>query len=342
MVANPPTILYSIFILSYPASKSLWETDNRFHYFDNFQKKAVLGLVNRKLKEERHHGDISLPVSSYRMEPPYSARYQELECHWHDEMELFKVEQGSVRVRCGSDYFEAHAGEMVFFNSGELHAAQSLDGQALNFAAVVFSPEMLCGDSSDIARRKYVSPVLEGKLYPQRVTRPGAEQDGQALAAFDRVMDLLAKRPPAYELRVRAQLLEIFAILTEQGQSVPQREKAPAQGIKTSIDYIRAHYRQQITIGQLAGMSHMSDGHFCRLFKKYTFKTPVQYINRVRLSAAMDLLLESDRKVLDIAFDTGFNSLSYFIGVFKQSMGCTPTEFRRQHGRPDTNWREAV
>ena len=102
------------------------------------------------------------------------------------------------------------------------------------------------------------------------------------------------------------------------------------------------HYRQQITIGQLAGMSHMSDGHFCRLFKKYTFKTPVQYINRVRLSAAMDLLLESDRKVLDIAFDTGFNSLSYFIGVFKQSMGCTPTEFRRQHGRPDTNWREAV
>lgn len=65
----------------------------------------------------------------------------------------------------------------------------------------------------------------------------------------------------------------------------------------------------------------MSSGHFCRLFKKYTFKTPVQYINGVRLSAATDLLLESDRKVLDVAFDTGFNSLSYFIGVFKQSMG---------------------
>ena len=73
----------------------------------------------------------------------------------------------------------------------------------------------------------------------------------------------------------------------------------------------------------------------CRLFKKYTFKTPVQDINGVRLSAATDLLLESDRKVLDVAFDTGFNSLSYFIGVFKQSMGCTPTEFRRRHGRQE-------
>ena len=64
-------------------------------------------------------------------------------------------------------------------------------------------------------------------------------------------------------------------------------------------------------------------------FKKYTFKTPVQYMNSVRLSAAMDLLTRTDRKVLDIALDTGFNSLSYFIGVFKQGLGCTPTQFRR-------------
>lgn len=300
-------------------------------------------MVDRELKEVRHHGDISLPVSCYRIGPTYSAHYEELECHWHDEMELFKVERGTVRVQCGSDYLEAHTGEMIFFNSGELHAAQPLNSQVLDYAAVVFSPEMLCGDQSDIVRRKYVAPVLEGKLHPRRVTKPDGEKGREVLAAFDRVMDLLAQRPPAYELRVRAQLLEIFASLTEEGeQAVPQREKAPAQGIKTAIDYIRSHYRQQITIGQLAELSHMSDGHFCRLFKKYTFKTPVQYINRVRLSAAMDLLLESDRKVLDIAFDTGFNSLSYFIGVFKQSMGCTPTEFRRQQGRLDANWREAV
>ena len=86
---------------------------------------------------------------------------------------------------------------------------------------------------------------------------------------------------------------------------------------------------------QLAEMSHLSTGHFCRLFKRYTFKTPVQYVNGVRLSAAADLLLESGRKELDIALETGFNSLSYFIGVFKQSMGCTPTEFRRRHGRQE-------
>ena len=103
--------------------------------------------------------------------------------------------------------------------------------------------------------------------------------------------------------------------------------------MKAAIEYIQEHYRQPITVSQLAQLSHMSDGHFCRLFKRYTFKTPVQYVNGVRLSAAADLLMESGRKELDIALETGFNSLSYFIGVFKQNMGCTPTEFRRQGGR---------
>lgn len=287
-------------------------------------------MADKHLKEDRHHGDISLPVSCYRIQPPY-ANYEQLECHWHDEMELFKIERGTVQIRCGSDYFEARAGEMVFFNSGELHAAQPLTGVEMDFSAVVFSPEFLCGDQSDIARLKYVAPVVEGRLRLRRVVRGDTEAGKGMLQAFDEVMELFLRRPPAFELRVRGRLLELFAGLAETGEySVPQ-EKRGSQSIKPAIDYIRRNYRRQITIDELAQVSHMSGGHFCRLFKRCTFKTPVQYINSVRLSAAMNLLLESDRKVLDIAFDTGFNSLSYFIGVFKQSLGCTPTEFRRDN-----------
>ena len=95
-------------------------------------------MVNKQLREERHHGDISLPVSGYRVQPPYSAHLGELECHWHSEMELFQVERGTMQVQCGSEYFEAKAGDLVFFNSGELHAAQPIHGSELDFAAVVF------------------------------------------------------------------------------------------------------------------------------------------------------------------------------------------------------------
>lgn len=286
-------------------------------------------MTDKKLKEERRHGGIGLPVSCYRIQPPY-ANFEQLECHWHDEMELFKVERGTVQIQCGTLSFQAQAGEMAFFNSGELHAAQPLGGAEMDYSALVFSPEFLCGDQEDIARLKYVAPVAEGRLQVRRVVNGETETGRRMLEAFDKAMELLTDRPFAYELRVRGKLLEIFAGFAETGKaSVISRERETARGIRPAIDYIRSNYQKQMTIEELASLSHMSSGHFCRLFKRCTFKTPVQYINSVRLSAAMDLLLESDRKVLDIAFDTGFNSLSYFIGVFKQGLGCTPTEFRR-------------
>ena len=291
-------------------------------------------MTNRELKEARHHGDLGLPVSCYRIGPPW-AHFERLDCHWHEEMELFRVERGRVQVQCGDSFFEAQAGELVFFNSGELHAARPLDGGEMDYSAVVFSPELLCAGESDIARLKYVAPVAGGKLQVRRVVRGDSGTGQRMLEDFSEAMELLTERPPAFELRVRGRLLDLFAGLAESGRyTAPSREKPPSQGIKAAIDHIRRHYSRQLTVGELAEVGHMSGGHFCRLFKRYTFQTPVQYINSVRLSAAMDLLLESDRKVLDIALETGFNSLSYFTDVFKQSLGCTPTEFRRDHKSP--------
>lgn len=288
----------------------------------------------RDLKEARHHGDLGLPVGCYVVGPPYAAPYPQLECHWHEEMELFRPERGPVRVQCGSQCFQAQAGELVFFNAGELHAAQPLEGGPMEFTAVVFSPKMLWGDENDIVRRKYVAPVLEGNLRLRRVTGRGSPQGERILQAFAQTAGLLQNRPGAYELRVRACLLEIFASLAEQGErAAPPREQAPAQGMKAALDHIQGNFQRHITVEELAALSHMSVGHFCRLFKKYTLKTPVQFINAVRLSAAADLLQNSQRKELDIALETGFNSLNYFIEVFKQGMGCTPMEYRRRMAR---------
>lgn len=284
-------------------------------------------MKDRALKEQRKHGEPGLPVSCYRIRPPYYNMAQ-LECHWHDEMELFEISRGTARIQCGSSHFTAREGDLVLFNSGELHAAQPLDQAEMEFQAVVFGPEMLCGDESDVSRARYVTPLLDGRLQVPRVIR--RETGKEPLEKFGEVLELLERREPAYELRVRARLLDIFACFAAAGELRGEAgEAASCQAVKSAIDYIHGHYQRQITITELAQLCHMSGGHFCRMFKKYTLKTPVQYINSVRLSSAMELLSHTDRKVLDIAMDTGFNSLSYFIGVFKDSFGCTPTQFRK-------------
>ncbi len=290
-------------------------------------------MVDKHLKETRRHGGPDFPAGCYRMRPPYAGGLEQLECHWHEEMELFRVRDGRARVQCGESFMEAGPGNLVFFNSGELHAAQALDETPLEYDAVVFSPEMLCG-SGELARRAYVIPVREGRLKPQRIVRGENDRENALLTTFDQTVELLTRQPSAYELRVQSRLLEIFAGLTEGGELLSARkEKEPSQGIKAAIEHIRKNYSQPITLAELAELSHLSEGHFCRLFKRVTLKTPIRYINALRLAAARELLLETDRKELDIALETGFNSLSYFIDSFKQSTGRTPAEYRREARR---------
>jgi AraC-like DNA-binding protein len=74
----------------------------------------------------------------------------------------------------------------------------------------------------------------------------------------------------------------------------------------------------------------MSEGHFCRIFKSITFKTPVDYLNYYRTTKAQDMLLNSNKKVLEVSMDVGFNNLSYFINIFKKNTGYTPSLFRKK------------
>lgn len=92
------------------------------------------------MREARRHGDALMPVMNYCIRR--EDRFHALDCHWHSEMELFRVMQGTLTVQCGTDLFEAHAGDIVFFNSGELHAAVPVEaGEELYFEAIVFSPD---------------------------------------------------------------------------------------------------------------------------------------------------------------------------------------------------------
>lgn len=291
---------------------------------------SILTNEFKNMKESRRHGDELLPITQYciRQEDGFSA----LDCHWHSEMELFRVMQGVVTIQCGSSLFEAHAGDIAFFNSGELHAAVPADSSRdLFFRAIVFSPDFLCSTTNDILRVKYITPVTNGELQLPRVIRQGTELHDIISPYFDSVFTLLENRPALFEFTVKSNMLLIFSTLVGSGESASTspRHGAAAASVKKAIQYIQDNYRSPLTIDRLAEIAGMSDGHFCRVFKQYTLKTPVQFINGVRLAHAADQLANTNKRVLDIAMDCGFNSVSYFIEVFRESFGITPSKYRK-------------
>lgn len=94
-------------------------------------------------------------------------------------------------------------------------------------------------------------------------------------------------------------------------------------------DYIEAHLYEDITLADLAKVSLFSPWYSYRLFKSYTNYTPVDYIRRLRLSKSAMLLRDEKRKIIDIAYDMGFQSIEGYQRAFFKEFGCNPSEYSK-------------
>jgi AraC family transcriptional regulator len=95
-------------------------------------------------------------------------------------------------------------------------------------------------------------------------------------------------------------------------------------------DFIEACVERDFTVNELASVACMSPAHFSRCFKAATGMAPHEYVSRHRLDLAKQLLLTSDRLLVDIAYATGFSSQANFNRAFRKAVGTTPGAYRAQ------------
>ena len=99
--------------------------------------------------------------------------------------------------------------------------------------------------------------------------------------------------------------------------------------IRRSVTYLNARYAENVSVEDLAAISHYSVAQFRKLFVRLMHMSPSQYVTQVRVNAAKTLLKTTDRLIADIAAETGFCDHSHFIKTFRAATGQTPNEFRR-------------
>ncbi len=94
------------------------------------------------------------------------------------------------------------------------------------------------------------------------------------------------------------------------------------------IEYIHAHMHSKITIGKMAEVACMSSSHFSHVFKAETGKTPLDYLNEVRMRRVKKLLIAGDRSITEIALECGFGSPAYLTASFYKRFKITPSNFK--------------
>lgn len=127
----------------------------------------------------------------------------------------------------------------------------------------------------------------------------------------------------------------VDAIHLDQRVRVPARVRdsispATEEKIKRAVVYVHENFMYDISREGLASLAGLNHDHFGKAFRIFTGKKIQDYINDLRVKSAAVMLRETDRKIIDIAFDSGFESLRTFNRAFTRSLGIAPNEYRKK------------
>lgn len=296
-------------------------------------------------KERAEHGDVLMPIRRYRCIVPNT--YQDLSLHWHEEAEIGWIQEGEIDYDINFESFRVRKGDLLLIAPHILHAAHAVPGKRMVSESLVFHLDMLGYQTPDACTIRCISPLQNGKYRFVPVVHSGQPGYGELIACMEELLGCMQPKEdavpkaeePAEELYRKELLFRLFRLLYRYGYVVKneggREDFAAEEKMKQVLTFIRSHYAEALTVGQLAGLCHFSETYFMSFFKRFAGMTCVEYINHYRLSQAARTLVQTDRPVTEAALENGFRNISYFNRQFRRQYGTTPREYRKAaEGRP--------
>ncbi len=271
--------------------------------------------------ERKRHGKPDFPIQYYDVDERHPQYI--MVPHWHKEWEFIRVLEGEFPINLGGVEYRLGQGEVWAVAPGRLHGGEPKN---CHYECIVLDLNMLKRGRKD-ALDRYLSPLMGGQVALVR-----AQLDGEVASVCHQLFGIMKQAPPRYELLVYSLLFGLFSQMYEQGfigQGESVARDTQAQTVMTLLDWIEDNYTESITLAGLSDRVGLSRKYLCRIFKEYTGKTVVDYINELRIDNACHEMTVKDMSVTRAAYDSGFNDLSYFCKVFKHYKGVTPRAYKK-------------
>lgn len=247
------------------------------------------------------------------------------ELHWHEEPEFLYIRSGEMEIHCGESTFHVTPGEIVFINPGEQHAGVCLSGSC-EYIWLAVKTSFL--KSAGLSGSDLCFSSLEAKRLK---IRNQLGKNPEIAMLIDGIIADYHEKPPYYELEIKASLLRLFrCLLIGCTAQIAEHESEIPPSLQPVLSYIDAHFKDEITSAQLAKMSSFSAPYFCRIFKETTGYSPIEYVNRVRIRKAYEMISSTNESFASIAESVGFLNFSYFSKLFFKYTGQKPAEIRKQ------------
>ena len=251
----------------------------------------------------------------------------------HNEIELNFLETGSVTYLFGGKKTVVDAGRLSVFWAAIPHQIIDYGDETAYFVATIPLPWFLQWRLPD----HFVQPLLQGHLIHEPTT-DRAESDAQLFGHWeDDLLEKSSNLKPAVLLEMHARLLRL-ALNVPAGPVPPRRRERVTTVTDVGLNkvermacFIAQRYTEQLTVQKIAEVVALHPNYAMNLFQKTFGTTLIHYLTGHRVSHAQRLLATTDMTVAEVAFNSGFYSISRFNEAFRRSCGCSPREYRRTH-----------
>ncbi len=248
--------------------------------------------------------------------------YRSTIAHWHPRIELYFVLSGQATVHVEDEEYLLQEEDVLLINSNDTHSIISNNAETM---CLELNLEGIPYFKADLSARFNLNSSGNTRA-------PRYDFIKYLMSQFIRVNES-AEHP----YKTLSLFYSLYGHLMENFLAPPLQDLSSSRKNKDRInsitDYIYDHYKEVLTLSDVADAHGLSAPYFSSFFEKNTGKTFLTFYNEIRLKYATRELLNSDESIEKIALSNGFNDSRSFVSLFKKKYGDLPSNYRKQHIR---------
>lgn len=252
--------------------------------------------------------------------------------HSHNGFEIFYFYQGIANYIVGDGIYQLKPGDMLIFNGKFLHQTNPSEDEPYVRSFINFMPSLfenyLPEDILNALIGLFNSP--HGQLI---------HWEGREKIAIEKLIDEMVEEfqeescgyIPLTKAYLSQLLIKIYRKSKDEIQSSSETQSSQKEKhVLRTLKYMSDHFRENLTLDQLANELHVNKHYMCHFFKEVTGFTINKYLASRRIEEAKSLLVTTADSIGNISEDLGFNSAVHFSRLFKQYVGISPQMYRKK------------
>ena len=280
-----------------------------------------------ELKENKPHGTKDDPFSIYHI--ANAKRSFQIPIHWHDEFEIIYVKSGFLTVSISGENYIGKPGDAFVVSPGNLHFMGSQTGN-VDYFTFLFPLKYISFRTDDILDDKLLEPLNSGHLIISPEIEDTVKEQCEQLVEIYGAKKEESQSKITAQIKTKIILLQFILELWKKGFIVENDTSGKNTVEKEMVSYIQQNFTGKILLKEFGEQFHLSEKYISRYFKEHFHITISQYVTYLRLEHAKQLLQDTDIPVTEVAMQSGYQNVSYFIRSFKKTYGMSPIKYRNK------------